>query len=173
MHATPAAVICPACGFDNIEGDDECARCGTPLSNADLPAPHSNFEQRLVVGRLAGLASQPPVTVAGDTPVAQALETMRSGGLDAVLVVNGHRLMGIFTERDALLKLAGRSLAGITVADVMTPDPVVLRADDTVAVAINKMAVGGFRHIPLVEDGRPTGIVTARDVFHRIAEIVG
>ena len=49
----------------------------------------------------------------------------------------------------------------------------VLREDDTVAVAINKMAVGGFRHIPLVDWGRPTGIVTARDVFHRIAEIVG
>ena len=103
----------------------------------------------------------------------KALDTMRSTGLDAVLVVDGERLIGIFTERDAMLKLAGRSLAGISVADVMTPDPVVLRADDTVAVAINKMAVGGFRHIPLVEDDRPTGIVTARDVFHRIAEIVG
>ena len=166
-------MICPACGYDNIAGDDECARCGTPLSNADQPAPHSTFEQRLVVGRLAGLASQAPVTVEGNIPVGQALDTMRSTGLDAVLVVDGQRLIGIFTERDALVKLAGRSLAGISVEDVMTADPVVLRADDTVAVAINKMAVGGFRHIPLVEDGRPTGIVTARDVFHRIAEIVG
>ena len=103
----------------------------------------------------------------------EALATMRSNGLDGVLVVDGDRLVGIFTERDALLKLAGRPLAGISVRDVMTPDPVVLRADDSVAVAINKMAVGGFRHIPLVEDGHPTGIVTARDVFHRIAEIVG
>jgi len=166
-------MTCPACGFDNIEGEDECARCGTPLSNADLPTPHSSFEARLVVGRLAGLVSQAPVTVNGNTAVAKALDTMRSTGLDAVLVVDGERLIGIFTERDAMLKLAGRSLAGISVADVMTPDPVVLRADDTVAVAINKMAVGGFRHIPLVEDDRPTGIVTARDVFHRIAEIVG
>ena len=48
----------------------------------------------------------------------------------------------------------------------MTPDPVVLRHDDPIAVAIHKMAVGGFRHIPIVEDGRPTGVVTARDVFH-------
>ena len=55
----------------------------------------------------------------------------------------------------------------------MTPDPVVLRHDDTIAVAINKMAVGGFRHIPIVEDGRPTGVVTARDVFHHLAESLG
>ena len=53
----------------------------------------------------------------------------------------------------------------------MTRDPVVLRHDETIAVAINKMAVGGFRHIPIVEDGRPTGVVTARDVFRHLAAI--
>ena len=53
-------------------------------------------------------------------------------------------------------------------ADLMTADPVVLRPDDSIAVAINKMAVGGFRHIPLVVDGQATGIVCARDVFNHI-----
>ena len=53
----------------------------------------------------------------------------------------------------------------------MTPDPVVLRHDDPIAVAIHKMAVGGFRHIPIVEDGRPTGVVTARDVFRHLAAL--
>jgi CBS domain-containing protein len=55
----------------------------------------------------------------------------------------------------------------------MTPDPVVLRHDDPIALAIHKMAVGGFRHIPIVEDGRPTGVVTARDVFHHLAQAFG
>jgi CBS domain-containing protein len=166
-------MICPACGFDNIAGNDECDRCGTPLTGADLPAPQTRFEARLVDGRLSGLASHSPRIVEPGTPVAEVLQTMRADGLDGVLVVDGARLIGIFTERDALLKLAGRTLAGISVSDVMTPDPVVLREDDTVAVAIHKMALGGFRHIPLVDGGRPTGIVTARDVFHRIGEIVG
>jgi CBS domain-containing protein len=53
----------------------------------------------------------------------------------------------------------------------MTTDPVVLRPDDSVAVAIHKMAVGGFRHIPLVDDGRATGIVTARDLFRHILKL--
>ncbi|MBF6605030.1 MAG: CBS domain-containing protein [Chloroflexi bacterium] len=161
-------MICPACGFDNIAGEDECDRCGTPLTGSDRLAPHTRFD-----ARLSGLASQAPLMVARDTPMSEALESMRDEAVDALLVVDRGRLVGIFTERDALLKLAGRRLAGLTVGDVMTRDPVVLRRDDTVAVAINKMAVGGFRHIPLVELGRPTGIVTARDVFHRIAEIVG
>jgi len=166
-------MICPACGFDNIAGNDDCERCGTPLTGADVPAPQTRFEARLVDGRLSGLASHSPRTVEPGTPVADVMATMRTDGLDGVLVIDGGRLVGIFTERDALLKLAGRSLAGISVSDVMTPDPVVLREDDTVGVAIHKMALGGFRHIPLVDGGSPTGIVTARDVFHRISEIVG
>jgi CBS domain-containing protein len=51
----------------------------------------------------------------------------------------------------------------------MTPDPVVLRQDDPVAVAIHKMAVGGFRHVPIVDDGVPIGVVSARDVFRHLA----
>jgi CBS domain-containing protein len=55
----------------------------------------------------------------------------------------------------------------------MTTDPVVLRAEDSLAVAIQKMAIGGFRHIPLVDDGRPIGIVTSTDVFRHVLRVVG
>ena len=55
----------------------------------------------------------------------------------------------------------------------MTPDPVVLRHDDTLAVAIHKMAVGEFRHIPIVEDGRPIGVVAAADVFRHLVASLG
>ncbi len=59
------------------------------------------------------------------------------------------------------------------IRELMTPDPVAMRHDDPIAVAINKMAVGGFRHIPIIEDGRPTGVVAARDVFRHIAQRLG
>ena len=49
---------------------------------------------------------------------------------------------------------------------------VVLRADDSIAVAVQKMAIGGFRHIPLVRDGRPVGVVSAADVFRHLLRIV-
>ena len=71
------------------------------------------------------------------------------------------------------MKLAGRPLAGLPVDTLMTRDPVVLRHDDTVAVAIHKMAVGGFRHIPIIEDGRLVGLVQARNVFGHILEVIG
>jgi CBS domain-containing protein len=98
---------------------------------------------------------------------------MHDKAIDCVLVVEGERLVGIFTDRDAVLKVAGTKTGGQPISSVMTHDPVVLRHDETIAVAINKMAVGGFRHIPIVEDGRPTGVVSARDVFHHLAESLG
>jgi CBS domain-containing protein len=93
--------------------------------------------------------------------------------VDCLLVTDGGRLVGIFTERDAVVKAAGMKLEAFDVRDFMTRDPVVLRHDETIAVAINKMAVGGFRHIPIVDDGRPVGVVAARDVFRHILRVLG
>jgi CBS domain-containing protein len=61
----------------------------------------------------------------------------------------------------------------VTVGDVMTRDPVVLRPDDSAAVAIHKMAVGGFRHIPLVDGHRTLGVATARDLLRHIEHLLG
>ena len=84
------------------------------------------------------------------------------------------RLVGIFTDRDAVVKVAGKRLDAFDVRDFMTPDPVVLRREDTLAVAVHKMAVGEFRHIPVVEDdGTPIGVVAAADVFRHIAAALG
>ena len=109
------------------------------------------------------------MTVAPETPIAEAIQLMLRNQVDCLLVVSGNRLVGIFTDRDAVVKVAGKPLDALSVRDFMTPDPVVLRHDEPIAVAIHKMAVGDFRHIPIIDDGRPTGVVTARDVFHHLA----
>ena len=113
------------------------------------------------------------VLAAPDTTVAVAAKLMAASKVGAVMVVEGKRLVGIFTERDAVLKLPDRRPAAFDVRDLMTRDPVVLRADDTLAVAIHKMAVGEFRHVPVVEDGRPIAVVSARDAFRQIATRLG
>lgn len=161
-------MICPVCGHDNFEGADQCENCGTDLRTVDLPQPSTAFEARMQA-HLSALEPRRPETLPPETQVATAIADMRESGFDCVLVGEGDRLTGIFTERDAVVKLAGRTLEGVTVGATMTADPVILRADDTVAVAIHKMAVGGFRHIPVVDgSGRPVGVVTAADVFRHI-----
>jgi CBS domain-containing protein len=162
-------VICPVCQFGNFPGDDTCANCGADLRNSDTPEATTSFHGKLLGMPLDELGAATPHTVEADAPVDETIARMRRDGLDCLLVIDGGVLVGIFTDRDAILKVIGQASAGRTVREVMTPDPVILRRGDPVAVAINKMAVGGFRHVPIVDDGKPIGVVSARDVFRHLA----
>ncbi len=163
-------MICPVCRFDNLTGTEVCDNCGADLAGHDTPQPAVSFRGRLLGEHLDELGAPPPLLVSADSPVESVIARMQESEVDCALVMAGERLVGIFTDRDAVVKAAGKQLSEAPVRDFMTPDPVVLRHDDPIAVAIHKMAVGGFRHIPIVEDGRPTGVVTARDVFHHLAQ---
>ena len=168
---------CPACGFDNLIGSDVCDNCGADLAGRDVPDAATSYRGPLLGEHLDELLHElsvgEPDILDASADVDEAVQVMHAKGSDCVLVVEHGRLVGIFTDRDAVLKVAGRPVARQPLASLMTRDPVVLRHDDTIAVAINKMAVGGFRHIPIVEDGVPTGVVTARDVFRHLAATLG
>jgi len=169
QEAGGGGIRCPSCGYDNLVGADTCDNCGADLAGHDVPQATVTFHGQLLGEHLDELGAPPPVTVTPDTPLDVAIARMHEAETDCVLVMADDRLVGIFTDRDAVVKAAGKRLESFHVRDFMTPDPVVLRHDDPIAVAIHKMAVGGFRHIPILEDGRPTGVVTARDVFHHLA----
>lgn len=162
-------MICPVCRFGNFPGDDTCANCGADLWNADTPQQVTTFRGRLLGLHLDELGAPEPHLIDVGAPIEEALGRMRAEGVDCLLVTEGGALVGIFTDRDAILKVAGRGIDDLTIGDVMTHDPVILRSGDPVAVAIHKMAVGGFRHVPIVKGGVPVGVVSARDVFRHLA----
>lgn len=166
-------MICPVCQWQNYIGDDLCDNCGADLRASDTPEAATSFRGPLLGIHLEELGAPAPDTVEGGEDVALVVERMHRDAIDCLLVTEGGQLAGIFTDRDALLKLAGRGPEHVPVRELMTPDPVALRPDDTIAVAINKMAVGGFRHVPIVEDGRPIAIVAAKDIFRHIATRLG
>ena len=161
-------MICPACGFENLQGVDECENCGADLRSADIPTPSTEFEAELVKVTLGAVRHHSPLTIMPGAPISDAVRQMQQAGAGCLIVEDETGVRGILSERDLVMKLDDTKLGSMTVAELMTPDPVVLRPDDSVAVAIHKMAVGGFRHIPLVENGHATGIVSARDVFRHI-----
>ena len=164
---------CPTCGFENLLGSDVCDNCGSDLAGRDVPEQATSFRGQLLGEHLDALRVAPPEIVEASSDVDEAIRRMHDKGIDCVLVVEDGRFVGIFTDRDAVLKVAGVALADRSIGSLMTHDPVVLRHDETIAVAIHKMAVGGFRHIPIVEDGRPTGVISARDVFRHLAQSLG
>jgi CBS domain-containing protein len=163
---------CPVCGFENLTGAEVCDNCGADLAGHDVPQDATSFHGQVMGGHLDALGVAKPVMVEPDTPLDAVIARMHDAAIDCVLVVSDDRLLGIFTDRDAVVKAAGRDVGSVPVRDLMTPDPVVLRHDDPIAVAINKMAVGGFRHIPILEDGRPTGVVSAPDIFRHLISVL-
>jgi CBS domain-containing protein len=166
-------IRCPVCGHENYAGEDACEACGADLRTIDVPQDAIDFHGRLLGEHLEALGIERPPTVVAGTSAKAAIARMKDDGLECLLVVDGDRLRGIVTYQDAILKLQGRPLEGMVVDALMTPDPVVLRHDDTTAVALHKMAVGGFRHIPIVEDGRLLGLIQARNLFGHLLEVIG
>jgi signal-transduction protein with cAMP-binding, CBS, and nucleotidyltransferase domain len=163
-------MLCPVCRHDNFEGEDYCDNCGADLQSSDI---QRSAADGFLSEHLDALGVGAPSMIEATEPVSVAIRRMREEGVDCLLVMSEGRLVGIFTERVAVLKVAGRMTEAFDVRDVMTEDPVVLRHDDPVAVAVNKMAVGGFRHIPIVDGDRQIGVVAARDVFRHILSVIG
>jgi CBS domain-containing protein len=132
------------------------------------------LESALANTSLSEVVSQPPLTVPASATLAEAISLMQAERRACVLIMDGRRLVGIFTERDILMKVAGRPLDLIhtPVSDSMTPDPFTLPADANVAFALSKMVLEGFRHIPLVDDaGNPTAVVSMRNLIEYLGEI--
>jgi CBS domain-containing protein len=114
------------------------------------------------------------VLVEPNTKVAQVISLMNEKRTGCALVVDdGGRLVGIFTERDILQKMAGTAMSAdsIIVKELMTPRPDTLPEDASVAFAINRMSVEGYRHIPILdEEGRALGVIGMRDILNWMAD---
>src|SRR5438477_11734245 len=128
---------------------DEWREEDMDLLTGGEPAPRV-LDQRMIREPIRYVAPRPPLCLAPSDTVQDAIRTMREHRIGCVLVVEGERLTGIITERDLLLKVEAAD-RGHPVRDFMTPDPEVLAAEDPIVYALNKMSVGGFRHVPLVD----------------------
>ncbi len=138
---------------------------------------HADVGRAIVETLIKDLTISPPVTLPADATVAKALETMRRKKVGAVMVVGKKRprkLVGVLTERDLVQRVLPRKGYGrLTLAKVMTPSPEALQPRDSLAYALNKMSVGRFRHVPLVDErGVPVGMLSIRDVIDFVVELV-
>lgn len=111
--------------------------------------------------------SKRAVTVPPTMPVDEAARLMKRSGIGAVMVVDKERLVGIFTERDGLFRVlaARRDPHATRVSSVMTRNPQTVDPDKPFGHALFVMHEGGFRHVPVVENGHPIGMVSTRDAL--------
>lgn len=122
---------------------------------------------------ISSLRLQKSVIVSPKTSIADVTKAMLDNSVGCVLVEKEGKLAGIFTERDIMRRILGRGFdhKKITVGEYMTPDPESLHLDDPIAFALNRMSVGGFRHVALVDNhGKSLGFVSVRDIVDYIVD---
>ncbi len=107
------------------------------------------------------------ILVPGSMTVREAAKLMKTKHYGAVLVTEGDELLGIFTERDAVFRViaGGRDPETTQLVDVMTKEPKTITPDKTFGHAMLMMHEGGFRHLPVVDDGKLVGMVSSRNAL--------
>ena len=135
------------------------------------------FDAELIRAPVTALPVRDALVFAAQATVTEGMRAMQREHRGCVLVTDdgtrNSKLLGIFTERDVLFRIVdrGKNPATLPLADVMTPDPEVLPDTASVAFVLNKMSIGGFRHVPVVDqEHRPRFVVAVRDVVEYLVE---
>lgn len=116
--------------------------------------------------RIGDVMTPDPVTVAATSTAVEAARAMRDEGVGDVLVLEGHTIRGILTDRDITVRgvALGADPAKIRVGDICSRNVVTLEPSQTVDDAVRLMREKAVRRLPVVDDGRPVGIVSMGDL---------
>lgn len=163
-------ITCPDCGHENIDGMDICEKCEQSLAAMSRRRPSSEAERLIMKDRVRELTLRDPLLVAPAAPVQEVLNRLVDRSVGCAVVVEGREVVGIFTERDALVRLGAEAadLADRPISEFMSQPVETLELDDRVAFAVNKMDLGGYRHLPILNEGRVVGLISVRDIMSHI-----
>ena len=171
---------CPSCGHENIDGIDRCENCLAPFRQLDIPSADAaeGLARSVMEDNLGQLDRDEPICVAPDTPALEVVRLMKNSNSGCALVVDGTKLVGIFTEHDALLKMTSEvpadrgsiSTAAGPIKNLMSANPETLKEEDSVAEALNKMSLGRYRHIPFMKSDGTYAVASIKSVLKYIAQ---
>ena len=123
------------------------------------------------VTQVRDLLKREPVKVPADTSIRAAAQLMSRDNVSSVLVMKGEELAGIVTDKDLRKRVIAAGLdTGVAIADVMTGNPMTLQVDSAVDAALLLMMRENYHHLPVVDEGRPVGLVTAGDILRSQSE---
>ncbi|MBM3995990.1 MAG: CBS domain-containing protein [Planctomycetes bacterium] len=130
-----------------------------------------NLARDLRAETVSRLHPTQPWIVQATQPVSDAVKLMREKRVGCVLVCEQRRIVGIFTERDLLRRVLTKAKPlDLPISECMTPAPVTVHPKDSISIAIKRMQKGGFRHLPVVVDDRPVGILSVKRIVHYLVE---
>jgi CBS domain-containing protein len=140
------------------------------LTSAAKP-PEVDFHLSLNSETVSSVYPDPPLAVTAETPLRDVLLLMKAQKSGSVLVCEGGRMLGIFTERDALRLMAQRASLDAPVQSAMSPNVSTLAADSTLGEAIQRMSAGGYRRLPILDgNSAPQGVANVRGIVHYLVQ---
>ena len=167
-------MICPSCGFDNIEGMDRCENCMKSLRDLDVPRADATggVVRSVMEDDLSLLVREEALTAQPEEAIIEVARRMKESGASCALIIEGEKLAGIFTEHDVLRRLAGATgeILNAPVRELMTLSPESLRETDSVAAALNKMAMGRYRNLPIIRNDGSYAVASIKQVLKYIAQ---
>lgn len=169
-------ISCPFCGYENDMGADHCAQCLHTLMKRDIPSKRRKgdaFQDALLNEPVSELLTGLDLLVCGPgDSVEKIVKIFQQAKKGCVLVYENKKMVGILSNRDLVMRVAGvyKNLSKIKVEEIMTRDPSYVHPEDPIAFALNKMAMGGHRHVPVLRpDGTPVSILLIRDVLRYLS----
>jgi CBS domain-containing protein len=147
------------------------------LRDLDMPRAEATagIVRSVMEDNLSHLEQMETLTVRPEEPALEVARRMRDAQTGCALVLDGEdRLVGIFTEHDVLRKLIAVEGEAhedhVPVSQLMSGNPETLRESDSVAAALNKMAMGRYRHIPIARDDGGYSVASIKSVLKYIAQ---
>lgn len=160
---------CPDCGHENVPGADECQDCGGSLWG--LEGLGNDVEQSIELHPIHVLCPREPVCVEPSMLVRDVLALMVAQKVGCVIVEENAQVLGVFTERDVLNKVApDQQTLSRPVKDVMTVSPTTATKTDSIGFVLQTMDLGGYRHVPIVNSSNiVVGVISSRDILRFMA----
>ena len=138
-----------------------------PLENFDPPKYSGGLEEALAEASATAVQSTPFTSVSSSIPVHEAVTLLAGLHIACLLVEEDSKLVGLFTDRDVLDKVALEidEVKDLPLRDVMTTDPIFVYDTDSAGAVLNVMSVSGYRHVPVLRsDGSIVGIVSPQRI---------
>jgi CBS domain-containing protein len=130
-----------------------------------------DLARNLKVESVSRLHPTPPRMLRPTQTVADAVALMRHEQVGCVLVCDDQRIVGIFTERDLMRRVMAPGMPlTLPLSECMTPDPVTVHPKEPIGSAVRRMEEGGYRHLPVVDGGKPVGILSVKRIVHYLVE---
>jgi CBS domain-containing protein len=153
---------------------DRCENCMKPLLDLDVPRGEATrgLARYVMEDDLRELEQDETLMVSPTESALEVVRRMKQAQVGCALVLDGDDLVGIFTEHDVLCKMTGAEAGpvGVAVSELMSPHPESLCETDSVAAALNKMAVGRYRHVPVRKSDGGYAVTSIKHVLKYIAQ---